>query len=87
LSPVGALDETTVFQHSEPEQLDAYGARSVALAVILTSETKHVVLIHGTWGRGDPATTPLVVPLTGAEETSLYAVTSSSATVSYFFVS
>jgi hypothetical protein len=33
-----------------------------------------------------PATTPVVVPLTGAEEISLYAVTSSSATVSYFLV-
>jgi hypothetical protein len=33
-----------------------------------------------------PATTPVVVPLTGAEEVSLYAVTSSSATVSYFLV-
>jgi hypothetical protein len=31
-----------------------------------------------------PATTPVVVPLTGAEEIPLYAVTSSSATVSYF---
>jgi hypothetical protein len=34
-----------------------------------------------------PATTPVVIPLTGAEQVALYAVTSSSATVSYFFVS
>ena len=33
-----------------------------------------------------PATTLVTVPLTGAEEDDLYAVTSSSATVSYFFV-
>jgi hypothetical protein len=34
-----------------------------------------------------PATTPVQIPLTGAEEDAVYAVTSSSATVSYFFVS
>ena len=33
-----------------------------------------------------PATTPVVIPLTGAEEDALYAVTSSTATVSYFFI-
>jgi hypothetical protein len=33
-----------------------------------------------------PATTPVQIPLTGAEEDSLYAVTSSTATVSYLYV-
>jgi hypothetical protein len=33
-----------------------------------------------------PATTPVEIPLTGAEEDAVYAVTSSSATVSYFYV-
>ena len=38
------------------KQLDAYGALSAALAVILSfmAETKHVVLIHGSWGRELP---------------------------------
>lgn len=34
-----------------------------------------------------PATTPVTIPLTGAEEDAVYAVTTSSATVSYFFIS
>ena len=34
-----------------------------------------------------PATTPVQVPLTGAEQDSVYAVKSSSATVSYLYVS
>jgi hypothetical protein len=34
-----------------------------------------------------PATTPVQIPLTGAEDDSVYAVTSSTATVSYFFIS
>jgi pimeloyl-ACP methyl ester carboxylesterase len=37
------------------KQLDAYGALSGALAVILSfvAEAKHVVLIHGAWSRGE----------------------------------
>jgi pimeloyl-ACP methyl ester carboxylesterase len=37
------------------KQLDAYGALSGALAVILSfvAEAKHVVLIHGSWSRGE----------------------------------
>jgi hypothetical protein len=34
-----------------------------------------------------PATTPVLIPLTGAEFDAVYAITSSSATVSYFLVS
>src|ERR1700730_18749815 len=37
------------------KQLDAYGALLGALSVILSfvAETKHVVLIHGAWSRGE----------------------------------
>src|ERR1700722_14667823 len=40
---------------SPTKQLDAYGAMSGALAVILSfvAEAKHVVLIHGSWSRGE----------------------------------
>jgi Alpha/beta hydrolase family len=40
---------------SPTKQLDAYGALSGALAVILSfvAEAKHVVLIHGSWSRGE----------------------------------
>ena len=40
---------------SPTKQLDADGALSGALAVILSfvAEAKHVVLIHGSWGRGE----------------------------------
>jgi pimeloyl-ACP methyl ester carboxylesterase len=40
---------------SPTRQLDAYGPLSGALAVILSfvAEAKHVVLIHGSWSRGE----------------------------------
>ena len=40
---------------SPTKQLDAYGALSGALAVILSfvAEAKHVVVIHGSWSRGE----------------------------------
>jgi hypothetical protein len=43
--------------------------------------------VTSTTGLPIPATTVVSIPLTGAEFDAVYAVTASSATVSYFFVS
>ena len=65
------------------------GPAPISHALVYSSAAAWIGPAGVTSGTGFPipATTPVEVPLTGAENDDLYAVTSSTATLSYLFVS
>ena len=75
-------------RHSDDALLSVTG-RPVSQALVYLSAAAWIggAGVTSTTGLPIPATTVVTIPLTGAEFAPVYAVTGTTATVSYFFVS